>query len=203
MTAAKKSRRRKAWEMPSHPLRFPISVEDDDGNVTKLTEIKLRAFTVGEHRKALAGVSDDADEQFEALLVLASGLDQDVVEQIKRPDFVSLGGILSEYIKLPASYFLERLPEDPDNGVPLLVPIKTVSGQRDSLDLQVPALKATKIMQKLKGVHEPTDFISSHCTGLSVQEIQSLSCPDWTQLQDRLNSFLNKPADYFQTATST
>lgn len=197
-----RAKRRKPWVMPPYTLRFPIKVEDDDGVTSTITEIKLRPFTVLEHRKALATVGDDIEEQFEALLALASGYDEELLEKIKRPDFVSLGAILNEYIKLPASYFLGRLPEDPD-VVPLLVPIKGVMGAVDKLTLEVPALKATKLMQKMKGEYEPADFISAHCTGLSQSEIHMLSCPDWTQLQDRVDSFLNKPADYFRPATST
>lgn len=202
-STAKKPRakRRKPWAMPVYPLCFPITIEEEDGSTSTISEITLRPFTVIEHRKALATVGDDVEAQFEALLALATGYDEEVIEKIKRPDFVSLGAILNDYIKLPASYFLERLPENPDT-VPLLVPIKGVMGMVDTLTLEVPALKATKIMQKMKGEYEPADFISAHCTGLGVPEIHMLSCPDWTQLQERVDSFLNKPADYFQSATS-
>ncbi len=199
-TKKPRAKSRKPWVMPTHKLCFPITVDADEGGEATITEIVLRPFSVIEHRKALATVSDDVEAQFEALLALATGYDEDVIDKIKRPDFVSLGAILNDYIKLPASFYLERLPEDPD-VVPLLVPIKGVMGQITSLTLEVPALKATKIMQKMKGDYEPADFISAHCAGLSVTEIHMLSCPDWTQLQERVDSFLNKPADYFQTAT--
>lgn len=193
-----KPRARKAWVMPTHVLSFPITTEE--GDVIK--EIPLRAFSVSEHRKALADVGEDSDAQFEALVLLASGLDEEVVDQLSRPDFVSLAKLINEYVNLPASYFLGRKPDDL-NAPPLLVPIKGVTGTVASLELTVPALKATKMMNKLKTANERADFISAHCTGLSVQEIQMLSCPDWSQLQDRLNDFLNKPADFFQSETST
>lgn len=193
-----KSRARKPWVMPTHTLSFPITTEDGD----KITEIPLRAFSVAEHRKALAEVSDDSDAQFEALVLLSSGLDEEVVDQLSRPDFVSLAKLINEYVNLPASFFLARKPEDP-NAPPLLVPIKGITGTVTALTLTVPALKATKMMNKLKTANERADFISAHCTGLSVPEIQMLSCPDWSQLQDRLNDFLNKPADFFQSETST
>lgn len=195
----KKRKSSKPWEMPVHSLGFPI--EQEEG--APLTEIKLKPFTVAEHRAALASVTgNDSDDQFEAILVMASGLDEDVIEQIKRPDFVSLAKIINEYISLPASYFLERKFDDLD-CVPLLVPIKTAAGPIDSLTLSVPSLKATKIMKKLKTEDERADFISAHCTGLGAADVQRLSVPDWSQLQDRLNDFLNKPADFFQSATLT
>lgn len=181
------------WAMPDHPLRFPIDLPEGG----KLEKISLRAFTVAEHREALAGAGSDNDDQFEALLVVASGLPEAVIEMIKRPDYVSLTKLIHDYIALPASYFLGETPKDPDDA-PLLVPIKGFGQMHTRLQLQVPTLKVSKIMRKLKTDNERADFCSANCTGLSVPEIQSLSCPDWTQLQARLNDFLNKPADYFQ-----
>ncbi|EMO7933188.1 phage tail assembly protein [Pseudomonas aeruginosa] len=185
------------WKPEPHPLRWPVTTEGGE----TLTSIELRALTVEEHRAALATVGDDEDDQFEALLLAATGLSLSVLEQIKRPDYVSLVKRMHEYVNLPASYFLGRKPEDPDD-VELLVPIKAIGRTVDRLALQVPAMKATKVMRKLKTDVERADFISAHCTGLSTVEIVRLSLPDWTQLQERLHAFLNKPADYFPNATS-
>lgn len=181
------------WTPAPHPLRFPIELTEGG----KLTEVELRAFSRAEHRDALAAAGSDNDDQFEALLCLASGLAVEVVEQLKRPDYVSLVARIYEYINLPASYFLGSAPKDPDDA-PLLVPIKGVGRVIDRLQLQVPSLKVSKVMRKLKTDNERADFVSAHCTGLTIPEVQSLSCPDWSQLQDRLNNFLNKPADFFQ-----
>lgn len=181
------------WSLPDHTLRFPIQIPDQE----PLTTISLRPFSVAEHRKAIAEAGKDNDDQFEALLRLASGLSEEVVELIKRPDYVSLSTKIHEYISLPASYFLESVPKDPDDA-PLLVPIAGIGRMVERLQLQVPSLKVSKVMRKLKTDDERADFCSSHCTGLSVPEIQSLAIPDWTQLQARLNDFLNKPADFFQ-----
>lgn len=187
------------WSMPTHPLRWPITGENGE----QLTEIKLRALTVAEHREALEsiGPNGDDDDAFEALLVAASGLSPETVGKIKRPDWVSLLKILHDYVNLPASYFLGKKVVEPDDA-PLLIPIKAMGRELDRLPLQVPALFATKAMRKLKSDRERTDFISSHCTGISPVELLSLSLPDWTQLQGRLHDFLNKPADYFPPATS-
>ncbi|MFO6340314.1 phage tail assembly protein [Pseudomonas aeruginosa] len=185
------------WKPEPHPLRWPVTTECGE----TLTSIELRALTVEEHRAALATVGDDEDDQFEALLLAATGLSLSVLEQIKRPDYVSLVKRMYEYVNLPASYFLGRKPEDPDDAE-LLVPIKAIGRTVDRLALQVPAMKATKVMRKLKADAERADFISAHCTGLSTVEIVRLSLPDWTQLQERLHAFLNKPADYFPNATS-
>lgn len=185
------------WKPTPHPLQWPI----ERANSEPLTAVTLRAFSVAEHRAALADVSADEDDQFEALLLLATGLDADVLEEIKRPDYVSLSKLLHEYVTMPASYFLGANPEDPDDAA-LLVPIKAFGRAVDRLTIQVPAMKATKIMRKLKTGTQRADFISSHCTGLSPDDITRLSVPDWNQLQVRLDDFLNKPAAYFQSATS-
>lgn len=187
------------WSMSTHKLRWPITGE---GGV-QLTEIPLRALTVGDHRAAIesAGPNADSDDHFEALLLSASGLPPETVSQIKRPDWVSLVKIIHEYVTLPASYFLGIKVADPDDA-PLLVPIKAGGRVIDRLPLQVPTLFATKAMRKFKTDNERTDFISTHCTGIAPVELLSLSLPDWTQLQGRLHDFLNKPADYFPLATS-
>lgn len=185
------------WKPEPHTLRWPITGENGE----TLKAVELRPFTVAEHRAALEGI-DDEDDQFDALLLLASGLPQAVIEQIKRPDYVTLANRIHEYVNLPASYFLGSKPKDPDD-VPLLVPIKAIGREVDRLSLQVPAMKAAKVMRKLKTPDDRADFITAHCTGLSTVEVTRLSVPDWTQLQVRLNDFLNKPADFFQSATST
>ncbi|MNF17826.1 hypothetical protein D3C80_2215590 [compost metagenome] len=69
---------------------------------------------------------------------------------------------------------------------------------QDQVSIEVPSLKVSKAMRKMKTDTERADFCTSACTGLSVPEVQSLAIPDWTQLQARLNDFLNKPAAFFQ-----
>lgn len=182
------------WQMPGHTLLFPINLASGE----KLTEVSLRPFSVVEHRQAIAEAGTDEDDRFEALLRLSSGLDAAVMDEIKRPDYVSLQVLVHDYISKTAAHFLGEKPKDPDNA-PLLVPIKRFGGQlADSVQIQVPSLKVSKAMRKLKTDAERADFCTSACTGLSVQEAQSLSIPDWNQLQDRLHAFLNKPAAYFQ-----
>lgn len=186
--------KKEAWQMPSHTLLFPIDLADG----AQLKVVQLRAFNVAEHRKAIEEAGADEDDRFEALLRLSSGLDAVVMDEIKRPDYVSLQVLVHEYISQTAAYFLGAKPKDPDNA-PLLVPIKRFGGKTaDSVHIQVPSLKVSKAMRKLKTDAERADFCTASCTGLSVPEAQSLSIPDWNQLQDRLHAFLNKPAAYFQ-----
>lgn len=187
------------WVMPSHPLLYPVVLESGD----TVTEIPLRPIAVSEHRAALVKAGKDNDDQFEQILVVASGLPLEVLEQIKQPDYVALVDLIHDYIKLPGTYFTGRKPENPDD-FPLLVPIKGFGGRViDRLQIQVPAMKVSKAMRKFKTPNERADFVSAHCVGLSVPEVQSLSLPDWTQLQERLSDFLNRPAAFFRSETST
>lgn len=185
------------WKPQSHTLQWPIAIEGG----APITVVEMKAFTVAEHRAALDSVGKDEDDQFEALLLVATGLEPKVLEQIKRPDYVTLSKQLFEYVNKPASEFLDAVPADLDD-VPLLVPIQGVGRVIERMVLEVPAMKATKVMRKLKTATERADFISAACSGLSAPELMRLSVPDWNQLQGRVGDFLNKPADYFRSVTS-
>ncbi|WP_123358237.1 phage tail assembly protein [Pseudomonas frederiksbergensis] len=190
------------WKMPPHALTFPVVLDGGE----KLHEIPLRPISVAEHRAALAKAGKDDDAQFEALVEVATGLPPSVLEQLKQPDYVSLVERIYNYIKMPPSFFTGVAPESPDDFA-LLVPIRAfVDGVPkivDRLQIEVPAMKVSKMMRKLKTANDRADFVTAHCVGLSVPDVQSLSLPDWSHLQERLNDFLNKPGAFFQSATST
>lgn len=190
------------WKMPAYTLTFPVVLDNGD----KLDEVPLRPISVAEHRAALVKAGKDDDAQFEALIELATGLPVGVLEQLKQPDYVGLLGRLYDYIKLPPSFFTGVKPQDPRDFA-LLVPINAfvdgVPRLVDRLQIEVPAMKVTKTMRKLKTVNERADFVTAHCVGLSVPDVQKLSLPDWSYLQECLNDFLNKPGAFFQSETST
>lgn len=185
------------WTPKPLPLHWPIQLPDG----SKLETLNLRPFAVDEHRAAIARAGDDEDARFEELAVLATGLTLETIEELKRPDYVSLSAWLAEYVNQPAYFFTGKKPENPDD-VPLLVPIRSFGQTVERIRLQVPTMKATKVMTAEKDLLKAADFISSHCTGIAPNDIVKLSLPDWTQLQWRLADFLNKPADYFRNATS-
>lgn len=185
------------WTPKPLPLNWPIQLPDG----STLDSLPLRAFDVAEHRAAIARAGKDEDARFEALAVLATGLTLETIEELKRPDYVSLSAWLAEYVAHPAYYFTGQKPENPDD-VPMLVPIRSFGQTVDRIRLQVPTMKATKVMMAEKDEVKAADFISAHCTGIPAADIVKLSLPDWNQLQGRLGDFLNKPADYFRTATS-
>lgn len=138
------------------------------------------------------------------------------LDQLKRPDYVSIAQYVHDMSTRPAAYFLQQgaefetasdIPGDASaqgdlDQVNLLLPLE-VAGQRlTSLTLEMPALRATKVMKKLKTTKERAEFITAHCTGLMLPDLALLSVPDWTQLQERIDDFLNKPAAFFRSATS-
>ena len=202
-----------SWTPPVHVLLCPITGEDE----LLISQIQLRPLFYGEQTAALAKAGSDEDDQFFELAKLATGLPGKVLDQLKRPDYVSIAQYVHEMSTLPASHFLEKAaaeaelegdsraePADSESldVVPLLLPLTAGGAGVDSLTLQMPALLATKAMKKLKTPKERAEFITAHCTGLMIPDLALLTVPDWTQLQERIDDFLNKPAAFFRSATS-
>ncbi|WP_434609873.1 phage tail assembly protein [Pseudomonas sp. D2-30] len=186
-----------SWMPPTLELLSPIT--DDDGS--QLEQLQLRPLYYAAQKDALARAGDDEDEQFFELAKLATGLSGKELDQLKRPDYVSIAQYVHEMSTRPASYFLDDPQADPDQ-MPLLQPLDVAGRSLTSLTLEMPVLRATKAMKKLKTAKERAEFITAHCTGLMLPDLASLTVPDWTQLQVRIDDFLNKPADFFRSATS-
>ena len=103
----------------------------------------------------------------------------------------------------PASFFLnEQDVTTHDQPVHLLLPLEAAGRTLTELPLEMPALRATKVMKKLATNKERAEFITAHCTGLMIPDLAGLTVPDWTELQERIDDFVNKPADFFRSATS-
>jgi hypothetical protein len=191
-----------SWMPPKHVLLSPIT--GDDGS--EIEQIQLKPLYYAAQKEALARAGDDEDDQFFELAKLATGLSVKELDQLKRPDYVSIAQYVHEMSTRPASYFLEQQAQgeqsvDPDQ-VPLLQPLNVAGRSMTSLTLEMPVLRATKAMKKLKTAKERAEFITAHCTGLMLPDLDLLTVPDWTQLQVRIDDFLNKPADFFRSATS-
>ncbi|WP_367083389.1 phage tail assembly protein [Pseudomonas sp. HOU2] len=191
-----------SWMPPQHDLLSPIT--GDDG--TQIEQIQLKPLFYAAQKAALERAGDDEDDQFFELALLATGLSVKELDQLKRPDYVSIAQYVHEMSTRPASYFLEQVEDaeksdDPDQ-VQLLQPLAVTGRTVTSLSLEMPALRATKVMKKLKTAKERAEFITAHCTGLMIPDLAQLSVPDWTQLQVRIDDFLNQPAAYFRNATS-
>lgn len=185
------------WTPPVHVLLSPIIGDDD----SQIEQLPLKPLFYAAQKEALARAGDDEDDQFFELAKLATGLSVKELDQLKRPDYVSIAQYVHEMSTRPASYFLEEPQADPDQ-VQLLQPLDVAGRSLTSLTLEMPVLRATKAMKKLKTAKERAEFITAHCTGLMIPDLDLLTVPDWTQLQVRIDDFLNKPADFFRSATS-
>ncbi|CAM2907745.1 MULTISPECIES: phage tail assembly protein [Pseudomonas] len=188
-----------AWMPPLHILLSPITA--DTG--ATIQQIQLKPLFYAAQKDALARAGDDEDEQFFELAKLATGLSEKELDQLKRPDYVSIAQYVHEMSTRPAAFFLDQHQEaSHDEPVHLLLPLDAAGRSLTELSLEMPALRATKVMKKLTTNKERAEFITAHCTGLMIPDLAGLTVPDWTQLQERIDDFLNQPADFFRSATS-
>ena len=189
-----------AWMPALHVLLSPITA--DTGAV--IEQIQLKPLFYAPQKEALARAGDDEDEQFFELAKLATGLSEKELDQLKRPDYVTIAQYVHEMSTRPTSFFLGE-PQHPahDQPVQLLLPLDAAGRSHTELPLEMPALRATKVMKKLATNKERAEFITAHCTGLMIPDLAGLTVPDWTALQERIDDFLNQPAAFFRNATST
>ncbi|NKI46439.1 phage tail assembly protein [Pseudomonas fluorescens] len=188
-----------AWMPPLHILLSPITA--DTGAM--IEQVQLKPLFYAAQKDALARAGDDEDDQFFELAKLATGLSEKELDQLKRPDYVSIAQYVHEMSTRPASFFLkEQDVTTHDQPVHLLLPLEAAGRNLSELPLEMPALRATKVMKKLATNKERAEFITAHCTGLMIPDLAGLTVPDWTELQERIDDFLNQPADFFRSATS-
>jgi hypothetical protein len=157
-----------SWMPPQHDLLSPIT--GDDGS--QIETIQLKPLFYAAQKDALERAGDDEDDQFFELALLATGLSVKELDQLKRPDYVSIAQYVHEMSTRPASYFLDQVEDaersaDPDQ-IQLLQPLAVTGRTVTSLSLEMPVLRATKVMKKLKTAKERAEFITAHCTGLDI-----------------------------------
>ena len=112
-----------SWMPPLHDLLSPIT--GDDGS--QIEQIQLKPLFYAAQKEALDRAGDDEDDQFFELALLATGLSVKELDQLKRPDYVSIAQYVHEMSTRPASYFLDQVEDaeksaDPDQ-VQLLQPL--------------------------------------------------------------------------------
>ena len=191
-----------AWMPPLHILLSPITA--DTG--ATIEQIQLKPLFYAAQKDALARAGDDEDDQFFELAKLATGLSEKELDQLKRPDYVTIAQYVHDMSTRPASFFLDesRTPGHSTitEQVKLLLPLNAAGRTLTDVTLEMPALRATKVMKKLTTAKERAEFITAHCSGLMIPDLAGLTVPDWTELQGRIDDFLNQPAAFFQSATS-
>ncbi|SDU36115.1 phage tail assembly protein [Pseudomonas yamanorum] len=191
-----------AWMPPLHILLSSITA--DTG--ATIEQIQLKPLFYAAQKDALARAGDDEDDQFFELAKLATGLSEKELDQLKRPDYVTIAQYVHDMSTRPASFFLDESREPGDSSiteqVKLLLPLNAAGRTLTDVTLEMPALRATKVMKKLTTAKERAEFITAHCSGLMIPDLADLTVPDWTELQERIDDFLNQPAAFFRSATS-
>lgn len=202
-----------SWTPQPHPLHWPVEIDGETRH-----ELALRPILHGEHNELMK--KDDAAKAksstgkglgdtalFLALASMATGLEEAALKRLKRPDYNGLQRRVLELVSKDADHFLEALAEgeedDPD-APRLLAPLTRPDGRTlERIPLEVPDLETTLMMEKISDRYEASEFITAKCTGLTVQELDELTVPDWNTLQGRIDAFLNQAGDFFHDGTST
>jgi hypothetical protein len=191
-----------AWMPPLHILLSPITA--DTG--ATIEQVQLKPLYYAAQKDALARAGDDEDDQFFELAKLATGLSEKELDQLKRPDYVTIAQYVHDMSTRPASFFRDEAREPGESivseQVKLLLPLNAAGRTLTAVTLEMPALRATKVMKKLTTAKERAEFITAHCSGLMIPDLADLTVPDWTELQERIDDFLNQPAAFFRSATS-
>ncbi|MBY7903603.1 phage tail assembly protein [Vibrio fluvialis] len=180
----------------THTLFQPLASQEGKPEITELT---FKQMTYADYLSVDID-GDDDEAALDEFLMLLTGLTPDQCANIALPDYNSVKAIVSNLItKTSKSAFEPNLKLSHDT-VPLLVPIKSDSKTDISaVQLKVPTVKTRRIYKTLTSDQARLEFITNACTGLSAAEIGRLFMPDWNQVQANIDSFLNRPADYFLT----
>lgn len=176
----------------TYTLRWPIILEEKT-----IESVQINLINHAQHKEVLKSDPDEM-EAFPKFIMLATGLTDAEVKKIKGPDFNSLRLKISDIVSKPTSHFIDNIDLDKPQ---LLQPFTGEDGQvRESLDIDIPDVAAIQRMHKLSSQdkEKATLWISMQCTGLTEKDIETMSVPDYNQLQERLGSFLNESADSFQ-----
>lgn len=162
-------------------------------------ELEFRPFTFAEYKAALVEAGDSEEKRGDTLITLATGLTQAEIEQLKTPDKNTIDAHVIDYTTRDAEYFFLKDGVELDKDAPkLLHPMKG----HERLTLQTPSVKASRIMSTVENTadnpYAQAEYITRACTELMPHEIESLSLPDWNQIQRRIECFLNLGSDSFQ-----
>ncbi|MBJ7540031.1 phage tail assembly protein [Marinomonas transparens] len=177
------------------------SIKDDKGQ--PIDAVSVDVITMGQHRALSQGKNQEADEVklLRACISKSTGLPESTLKSLVTPDYNSVQDQVLELMTITADKLIEG---DFDlNSPTLLIPIQGDDGQEKSTyKLRPPTVATTDLMDSHDDEWQRTIFISSSCSGFSQSELESLSLPDWNQLQERLIDFLGKSADFFRQEMS-
>ena len=119
-----------AWKPPLHSLLAPITAD----NGATIEQIQLNALFYAAQKQALARAGEDEDDQFFELAKLATGLSEKELDQLTRPDYVSIAQHVHDMSTRPTSFFLGDSTE-PGEQVQLLLPLEVAGRVLTSVSL--------------------------------------------------------------------
>lgn len=184
------------FSAPVHSLRWPIK----DGKGQPLSLVTFRTLTVKQHHDLTEEYKGDDKGLDRAVICASTGLALDDIARLVTADFNTIKHQVFTLTGSKSSDFLGG-KFDVDSPV-LLVPFKGADGKdRTQYALKPPTVAATDLMDTYTSEWDKTLFISANCSGFSSSEIESMSLPDFNQLQERLIDFLQNSADFFPLET--
>ncbi|MCS2168021.1 phage tail assembly protein [Scandinavium manionii] len=200
-------------------LVYPLTIAA--GVLSELTVSTLSAKQVREIGKKYDTDNDPngfhaLDQEFE-LAVAMTGQPDDVIAQLKKPDYNSL---VAQVDRLTNHTTLDLLEEDadakreagekvdkivfkPDTPTLLVAVHDPVNGDIADYRLQPPTVGLTRQLRIEKDGHKRGMMVASTCTGLHQDIIDQFHMPDFNHLMERVRDFLTQQGDFFQTATLT
>lgn len=176
----------------THTLLHPITVDD-----TEITELKFEPMTFNIYSSVDVG-QDDQDLVFEEFTLALTGISEKAFNQLSTPDFNSVEQIIFRLVTKNSPDWLPGI-EVGSGKIQLSLPIVADDGRTiTEIELKVPSVKTRKIYKAQPTDKQKQAFITHACSGLSEAEVGKLFMPDWNQLQENINNFLNKQAGFFQ-----
>lgn len=176
-----------------HTLYKPVN----DGAV-QLTELTFKPMTYAVYSSI--DIQRDDDQVIEDFATALTDISPQAFEHISSPDFVSISEIILRQINQKSPKWVDGLTISHER-VSLAMPIQGDDGRTISeIELKVPSVKTRKLLKVQPTEQKKQTFITNACTGLSETEINRLFMPDWIQLQENIDHFLNKAAGFFQSA---
>ncbi|HHY0479558.1 hypothetical protein [Vibrio parahaemolyticus] len=172
--------------------------------VGELSTITLKALTYAEDQTLTAEATKDGALDAAALSWLRiekiSGLTSAQIDEMVTPDINVIKHFAVLTIASDARQVAKELalsyPEQKESLViPLLQPL--VDGTQ-SYKLRYPNGRLTKMLELETNDDRRTFMLCEFCTGLSEQQLKSMSTPDWNTLQAVLDNFLGKTAEFFR-----
>jgi hypothetical protein len=158
----------------------------------KIKEVTVKPLNV----ESIAGV-EPKGEQFtqedkEALVMASTGLNQDELESLSNPDWLSIYNASYDFYYKTGYQLAEVEQDDAAKKVKLFF-----SGERE-ISFDLPTLKLSKMAGKISDDAKRVCFVIANLTELEEDEVMALPSPDYRSLVIAASNFLTKPAAYFQ-----